>query len=118
MIQKTMNTSETIEAKESFERFARAHGITVTHYHADNGRFADNKFREAVALRHQTLSFCGVNAHFQNGVAERRIRELQDMARTMLIHANRRWPQAITANLWPYALRMANDAFNSMPDIT
>jgi hypothetical protein len=117
-LQKTTNASETIEAKESFEKFARAHGITVSHYHADNGRFADNKFREAVALRHQTLSFCGVNAHFQNGVAERRIRELQDMARTMLIHANRRWSQAITANLWPYALRMANDAFNSTPDIT
>jgi hypothetical protein len=117
-LQKTTSASETIEAKESFERFARAHGVTVTHYHADNGRFADNKFREAVAMKHQTLSFCGVNAHFQNGVAERRIRELQDLARTMLIHANRRWPQAIDAHLWPYAIRMANDAFNSTPDLT
>ena len=61
----------------------------IQHYHADNGRFADNKFREAVAQKGQSLTFCGVNAHFQNGVAERRIRELQDHARTMLIHANR-----------------------------
>jgi hypothetical protein len=90
----------------------------VQHYHADNGRFADNKFCEAVAQKGQSLTFCGVNAHFQNGVAERRIRELQDHARTMLIHANRRWPQAINAHLWPYAIRMANEILNSTPDIT
>ena len=61
-------------------------------------------FCQAVAQKGQTLSFCGVNTHFQNGVAERRIRELQDHARCMLIHANRRWPEAIIPNLWPYAL--------------
>jgi hypothetical protein len=116
-LQKMTSASETIEAKDSFKHFARAHGITVLHYHADNGRFADNMFREAVASKHQTLSFCGVNAHFQNGVAERRIRELQDLARMMLIHANRRWPQAINAHLWPYAIRMANETLNLTPDI-
>ena len=61
--------------------------------------------------------FAGVNAHHQNGVAEHRIRELQGMARTMLIHANSRWPDAITANLWPYAVRAANDAINHSPSM-
>ena len=28
----------------------------------------------------------------------------------MLLHAKTKWPHAITANLWPYALRAANDA--------
>ena len=116
-LQKTTNADETIDAKESFERYARSHGVAVRHYHADNGRFADNKFREAVAKQGQSLTFCGVNAHFQNGVAERRIRELQDHARTMLIHANRRWPTAIDTHLWPYAIRTANDILNSTPDI-
>jgi hypothetical protein len=37
------------------------------------------------------------------------------MARTMLIHAQQRWPDAITTNLWPYAIRMANDAINASP---
>jgi hypothetical protein len=49
--------------------------------------------------------------------AERRIRELQDHARTMLIHARKRWPSAIDTHLLPYALRMANDALNSTPNI-
>ncbi len=51
-------------------------------------------------------------------MAERRIRELQDTARTMLIHANRRWPGAIETFLWPYALRMANDQVNNTPSLT
>ncbi len=39
------------------------------------------------------------------------------MVRTMLIHVHHRWPSAITPNLWPYALRMANDAINVMPNL-
>ena len=34
-----------------------------------------------------------------------------------MTHANRRWPTAITANLWPYALRMSNDAENHVPNL-
>ena len=75
-LQKTTNAEETVEAKEAFELFASSHGVQILHYHADNGRFADNRFRKAVTERRQTVSFCGINAHFQNGMAERRIREL------------------------------------------
>ena len=35
-----------------------------------------------------------------------------------MIHANnRRWPNSITANLWPYALRHANDCVNNTPNL-
>jgi hypothetical protein len=88
-------------------------GVKVLHYHADNGRFCKNVFMKDVTEQGQTISFCGVNAHFQSGVTERRIRELQDGARTSLIHAKHRWGSAIDAQLWPYALRHRNDIFNS-----
>ena len=114
-IQKTTSDEETIKGKEKFEAYAASCGVNIQHCHADNGIFADNKFRKAIIVAHQTLSFCGVNAHFQNAVAERRIRELQDTARTMLIHATRRWPTAVDTHLWPYALRHANDMFNNTP---
>ena len=35
------------------------------------------------------------------------------MARTMLIHANSRWPDGVTTNLWPYAIQMANEAISN-----
>jgi hypothetical protein len=101
-----------VEAKEEFERFSRTHGVTVKHYHADNGRFSDNAWRNHVLSSNQRLTFCGVGAHHQNGRAEKRIRDLQDLARTSLIYANRRWPDAVDARLWPYALRHANDTIN------
>jgi len=65
----------------------------------------------------QTISFCAVNAHHQNGVAEKKIRDLQEAARTTLVHAKQRWPSAITANLWPCAIRMANAVANRAPKL-
>ncbi|EJK71789.1 hypothetical protein THAOC_06735, partial [Thalassiosira oceanica] len=82
------------------------HGVTIQHYHCDNGRFADKAFVEACAQQRQVITFCGVNAHQQNGIAERHIRDhLQDQARKQLLFAKHRWPQAIDLALWPYALR-------------
>jgi hypothetical protein len=43
----------------------------------------------------------GVNAHFQNGVSERWIRDLPDRAWTSLLHAKERWSKAISVHLWP-----------------
>jgi hypothetical protein len=114
-LQRTTSAEDTIEGKQLFEAWANTQHVTISHYHADNGIFADNKFRKSVANNNQRLTFAGVNAHFQNGMAEKRIRDLQETARTMLIHANKRWSTAINAHLWPYAVRYANDMFNEAP---
>jgi hypothetical protein len=71
--QKSTSATETIEAKEAFERWSESNGVKIKHYHADNGRFAENAFMNHIDKSNQTISFCGVNAHFQNGRAERRI---------------------------------------------
>ncbi len=73
---------------------------------------------EAIVLTARTgLTFAGVTVHHQTGIAERWIRELQEMVYMMLIHAQHRWPNAITPNLWLYALRMANNAINVTPNL-
>jgi len=115
-LQQGLTSEETVEAKRAFEAYARSHGVSIKHYHADNGRFADNALIDSIARSGQTISYCGVNAHFQNGVAEKRIRDLQEQARKQLLHAKSRWPSAIEINLWPYALRTANDIRNTIPD--
>jgi len=113
-LQESTSAVETIDAKQAFERFSEARGVRIEHYHCDNGIFASRAFREEVQRSGQTMSFCGVGAHHQNGVAERRIQDLSDSARAMLAHASHRNP-AITANLWPYALRHASYVRRLLP---
>ena len=117
-LQKTQSAEETIEGKALFERKCAAFGIKVEHYHADNGVFASAAWKQACDISHQGYSYSGVNAHFQSGVAERRIRELQELARTMLLHASTRWAGAVNSHLWPYALRLACEAYNESPTLS
>ena len=116
-LQRSTNADETLDAKEAFERYAYQHGVKILHYHADNGRFNENAWIHHLSRQNpqQTQSYSGVGAHHQNGIAEKRIRDLQDCARTMLIHAQRRWPGVINEHLWPYAIRNAADVDNNLP---
>ena len=40
--QKSTSAKDTLEVKESFERFSRQRGLWVRNYHANNGTFAAN----------------------------------------------------------------------------
>ena len=111
-----ITSEETIYAKKSFERYAAGFNLRVEHYHCDNGRFADNSFIRHCEGMGQGITYCGVNAHFQNGCAEKAIRDLQTMARKMILHAKGRWPEAIHLSLWPYALRMTVHVHNNVPN--
>jgi hypothetical protein len=71
-LQKSTKGSETLEAKKGFESFAKQLGVTIHAYHADNGRFAEELFIQDANQHGQTMSYCGVGAHFQNGLAEER----------------------------------------------
>ena len=114
-MQKTATCEETIEAKKAFEQHSLDHGVKIKAYHADNGIFRANEWQKSCRDSKQALTFTGVNSHHTNGHAEKRIRDLQDLTRTSLIHSSSKWPGCITANLWPYALRLANDALNNSP---
>ena len=110
-----LTTDETIDAKHSFEHLAEQHGVRILHYHCDNGRFADKAFVDDNRAAHQTITFCGVGAHHQNGIAERGIRDITENACTSLLHAAHRWPKAIAANLWPQAIKHVINVRNSLP---
>jgi len=90
-----LTLQETVDVKRAFEHFAEQHGIRILHYHCDNGRFADKKFKSAYASSNQFLTFCGINTHFQNGIAEKAIPDLRESARKQLLHAQHCWPAAI-----------------------
>ena len=106
----------TVWAKKTIERFASLKGVRIQYYHSDNGRFADKGFVIHCQEENQTLTYCGVNAHFQNGVAEKKIRNLQEKTRPFLLYAMYNWPRMVIVNLRPYALRHVNDVTNATPN--
>ena len=114
-LQKRITSQETVMANHAIERAAEQCGVTIKRYHADNGRFADNAFIQDCQANRQILSYCGVNAHFQNGIAECHIQDLQEQTRTSMLYALNKWKKMVIINLWPYAMRHANDVANTTP---
>ena len=108
-------SNETVQAKIAFEIYSEERGVHICHYHADNGRFADKGLIDNSQLNTQCLSYCGVNAHFQNGIAEKRIRDLQEATRTSLLFALHKWLCMLSIHLWPYAMCTANEIMISTP---
>ena len=106
---------DAVAAKRAFEQCARERGVAVKHCHADNGTFKSAAFLKEVTKHQQTISFCGVDAHHQNGTAEHRIRVLSDTARIQSLHAMTHDPKCVEPHLWPYALKHANHMFNLFP---
>ena len=90
--------NENYFSKRAFEAYSKKLGIDLQHYRCKDGRFINNLLHGDIINKRQSISHCGVNAHFQDGLAEKRISNLQDYARKSLIHAKTRWPAAITSN--------------------
>ena len=108
-LQSTLSSEDILQAKKAFERYFESNGVKVMHYHTDNGRFVDYAFIENIKQQNQKVTYCIVNAHFQNGVAEKRIQDLQDLTHTAMLHASAHWPKAFSNHLWPYVLRCINN---------
>ena len=85
-----MNAETTVEEKLAFERTSHSYNIVVKHYHCDNGLFDTKSFNYSIQTAGQTISFCGVNAHQQNGRAERRIQDITTGDMTAHFHAAHR----------------------------
>jgi hypothetical protein len=82
-----LGLDETLLAKSSFKWHANEGGISINSYCADNGHFADAGFQKAIKEANQTITFCAVGAHHQNGIVKRWIKELTLISWTLLLHA-------------------------------
>ena len=60
------------------------------------------------------MTFCGVGAHHQNGISERKIKDVNLFSRTMLLHAIRYCPDFITIMLWPFVTKCAQDRMTNL----
>ena len=107
---------ETIRAKQSFENMAFEHGVVIQSYLTDSGAFKANSFVHHIREHGQHIRYCGTNAHHQNGVAERSIRTVSNMARAMLLHSAAHWKNGVDSSLWPMAVTYAVYIYNNMPN--
>jgi hypothetical protein len=112
--------SETLLAKHAYEQFLASVGVDLKAFHADNGRFADKGFRDDCASSHQTITFCGVGSHHQNGIAESVI---YDDDFTMVLYLRNaavplHWPQLVesSACIEVYTEHQV-DTWQSLPEL-
>ena len=89
--QVSLGAEETLLAKSCFEREAALHGVKIKSHHTDNGVFTSQSFVDTIHKQEQRLTFSGVGAHHQNGVAERAIGTVVRTARTQLLNAQLCW---------------------------
>ena len=95
---------EIFVVKADFERWYTTFEVKIYRYHAENGRFSEQRFRSAIEGSNQTKTFLGVVYHHQNAIFERKIQTPTIGARTFLMHAKIYCLEAITNMLCPYAL--------------
>jgi hypothetical protein len=107
---------ETIRAKQNYESMAFGHGVIVQTYLTDSGAFKATSFVQHIREQSQKIQFCGTNAHHQNGVAERSIRTVSNMARAMLLHSAAHWKGGVDASIWPMAVSYAAYIYNNTPN--
>ena len=113
-LMRDITLDETLLAKSAWEKVMAQAGHMVKHYHADNGRFADNGFIDSINDSDQKITFCGVGAHHQNGIVENKNKILTQGARTLLLHGMRMWPQMVDEMFWPFAMKAVAERLNTL----
>jgi hypothetical protein len=85
------SAGETIQAKQEFERVCLENGVVAQDYPTDSGEFEANKFMVHIDDTHQKLRCCGTSVHHQNGVKERGIQTIINMASAMILQSSIHW---------------------------
>ena len=98
-----------VEAKHAFEKYAATFGVNIQKYHANNGAFNTQVFKESIIAENQTINFGGVDAHHQNRISECMMKTVTYRARTILLNAMICCTDVITTELCPYAIKLAID---------
>ena len=114
--QSSLSSHETLGAKQAYENVCKDIGIVPQTYMSDNGTaFTSKEFVEHLSNFHQISKLAGVGAHHHNAQAERAIRTIMSIARTMMMHAGIHWPDVADPTLWPMAVKHSCFLYNHVP---
>jgi hypothetical protein len=113
-LMKDITTIETLLAKLALKKICAKADCSIKHYQAANGQCSENEFLAPCNNLNQTIEFCGVGAHHQNGIIKNRNKQLTQTARVILLHDMRMWPQIVDQMFWPFAIKAAAERMNSL----
>jgi hypothetical protein len=100
----TKRAEELLKSKLEFKDFSARFNIKIKNIRADNGLYTAKCFQDLCLKYQQSLTFCAVGAHWQNGIAQRFIGSSTARACTILLHAMALWPNVISEEMWPYTI--------------
>ena len=106
---------EVIDGKHTLEKFAKQFDVKIRSFRADNNPFQDAYLLQDIALQDQKITYSGASAQHQNGIAERNIGTVVNLARTCMMHLAIHWPNAYSEDLWPFAMDHAANIWNHLP---
>jgi hypothetical protein len=109
-----LQAGETVVSKKEFELLALSYGVKVNGYLADNVLFNSLELKIDLLSKGKSLELYGVGAHLQNGVAERAVKTILLLARSMLLHMTFHWPSQADLQLWPFAIEHAVFLWNHL----
>ena len=99
--QVAINATENIKSKITLEREYQSQEVPIKGYHTGNGIFNASEFLEELFGEQKKIRFTGAGTSYQNGTAERIIKTLVTMTRTILMHsALRSTEDTFSTDLW------------------
>ena len=113
--QVSLRTGETLLGKAEFEAYAAQFNVKLKSFRCDNHPFSSQEFLDDLALKEQTVTYCGVGAHHMNGVAERAIRTLVHWTRAIMMNQMLYWPEMFDEANWGLAMEHACWVWNNLP---
>jgi hypothetical protein len=114
-LMRNFTLEETLFAKRAYKKALAQAGRTAKHYHANNhGRFSNKGFHQDITNTGQSITFCGVGAHHQNGIIKNKNKQLTLGAHTLLLLGMCCWPQMVDTMFWPFAIKAMAERMNSL----
>ena len=108
--------NKAVEAKYAFEQYAATFGLNIKKFHADNGVFDTQVFKESIIAANQTIVFSAGDSHKQNRIAEHIINTVTYRAWIMLFKYNDLLDTCYHNWILVYAIKLAIDVVNNCPD--
>ena len=94
----------TLRGKHKLENFAKSTGVDIKSYKAYTQIFSSKEYLEDYGAQGQDIDFCGVGAYHMNGVLERSIQKVVNLARTLTIDMSVHWPDQTVLEMWPMSM--------------